>query len=55
MNYLAFVGWGFYGASSARERANLYASWGLDADLPPNVPSSTIRNLVVRFWSIFRR
>lgn len=34
MNYLPFVGYGFYGGLSSTETANYYASWGLMGDLP---------------------
>lgn len=33
MNYLPFVSWGMYGGTSAKERANFFASWGLIANL----------------------
>lgn len=29
MNYLPYVGYWFYGATSAAERASFYSSWGL--------------------------
>lgn len=55
MNFKAFVGFGFYGGTSATQRANLYSSWGLVADLPAYAPSTVIRGIVSRFWAIFRR
>jgi hypothetical protein len=29
MNYVPFIGFAFYGASNATQRANFFASWGL--------------------------
>ena len=34
MNYLPFVSWGLYGATSASERASFFSSWGLLDVLP---------------------
>jgi len=34
MNYLPFVGFGFYGALTSVERASFYCSWGLLEDAP---------------------
>lgn len=38
MNYLPYIGWGFYGAASSTERANFWASWGMMDVLIPPVP-----------------
>ena len=34
MNYKPFVSWGVFGAATATERANRFASWGLMGSLP---------------------
>jgi hypothetical protein len=39
VNYKAWVGWGFYGAASARSRANLWSSWGMLVSLPSGLSS----------------
>mgnify|MGYP001561669166 CR=1 FL=1 len=42
MNYLPFVGFGFYGAVNDTQRANYFASWGLLGDAPePTTISKT--------------
>lgn len=41
MNFRAVVGWGFYGAATATQRANLWSSWGLMESLPVYVPPVT--------------
>lgn len=34
MNYLPFVGYYFYGAANADERASYFSSWGLLSSAP---------------------
>jgi len=34
VNYLAWVSWGAHGKTTARYRANLWASWGIFSGLP---------------------
>ena len=54
MNFKAVVGWGFYGAASATQRANLWSSWGLMESLPaatPSVIASLLESLPLRFWN----
>ncbi len=52
MNYLPFVGWGFYGASSARERATFFASWGMMAALPAIV--NTLMPIIAAYYRRLR-
>ena len=33
MNYLPWVSWGVYGATTAKQRANYFASWGITGSL----------------------
>ena len=49
MNPLAYVGWGFYNASTPTEQANLWASWGLVSDLP----EASAPSFVKRVWDWF--
>jgi len=42
MNYLPFVSWGMYGAATATQRANFWASWGIMASLPGAVASAIV-------------
>ena len=53
MNYLPFIGWGFYGAANSTARANFFASWGLMADLPAAEPPTFIKRLTDWFWEFF--
>ncbi len=39
MNYLPFVSWGMYGGTSAKQRANFFASWGLMENLTSSTSS----------------
>lgn len=52
MNYLPFVGWGFYGATSANERAVYFSSWGLLSEASEGTSAlscfTSIYNLVRR-------
>ncbi len=48
MNYKAWVGFGFYGGTSATQRANFYSSWGLMPDLPEQQPESGFAHV----WSL---
>ena len=50
MNYLPFVSWGMYGGTSAKERANFFASWGLMADI-----KAVAAGAIVIFMSYYRR
>lgn len=50
MNYLPFVSWGMYGGTSAKERANLFASWGLMADLP-----AIVSNIIIRVSMFYKK
>jgi len=50
MNYLPFMGGGFYGAASDVERAAFYCSWGILAVASPFTASKAFP-----FLNIFRR
>jgi hypothetical protein len=50
VNYLPFVSWGMYGGSTAKERANFFASWGLMASLP-----NLTANFIAAIAYYFRR
>jgi len=47
MNYLPFVSWGAYGATSDTERANFWVSWGLMASLPSGLANNLYVNPLV--------
>jgi hypothetical protein len=53
MNYLPYVGFWFYGASSSGERANVFASWGMLDDLPESSAPSFVHRALGWFWEFF--
>ena len=58
MNYLPFISYGVYGATTSTEAANYFASWGIMASLPESqvVPVvSTSKNIFKNIFNyIFR-
>jgi len=53
MNALAYVGYGFYGASSSTSRANLWSSWGIMETLPGYTPPSSSSRGLFRIFNVF--
>jgi hypothetical protein len=53
MVYKAFVGWGFWGASTSAQRANYFSSWGMMSSLPGAVASSII-SLATYFYRMLK-
>ena len=53
MNYLAWVGYSFYNASDATQRAALFSSYGLLSTAPGYTPPSFVRRIGDWFWEFF--
>ena len=49
MNYFPYAGYWFYGASTSKERASFYCSWGLFGDAPTYTPPSGGKRSALRF------
>lgn len=47
MNLKSFVGWNVAGVTTARKRANLFASWSLSDNLPETVTFSTSAKILI--------
>lgn len=55
MNFSAFAGYWFIGAGTSGERASLFASYGLDAAVPNETPTSVLKRIGDWFWEFFER
>ena len=53
MNYSAFAGYWFIGASTGDERASLFASYGLDSDVYSPPVGSWAKRFGNWFWEFF--
>jgi hypothetical protein len=53
MNMKGYVGWGFYGAATSGQRANMWASWGLRTSLSQGVVRRA-ENFIMRIWGFFK-
>jgi hypothetical protein len=53
MNYLAWVGYSFFNASTAAKRASLFASYGLLETAPGYTPPTFVKRLQDWFWEFF--
>jgi hypothetical protein len=51
MNLKSFVGWNVAGSTTARKRANLFASWSLSESLPtPTAFTTTMKICIGGAW-----